>query len=512
MTTISLARRALLLSALTLLAGCDQELVCAADQQACGDACAAIGTDPDNCGGCGIACAPGESCVSGSCTCPATACDGACVDLESDPANCGACGVACAGDQVCTTDDAGVTACAGACAGSFQQLCGRACVDRATNPWHCGECGRACGTNERCSGGRCLADLYLACFNTSELRGASAALEAAGIPLRADPGPVSLAWSSGVLFAASAAPGGSETLWAARFGAPGARIEPVVRTRIPQPDLQFVAEHEGLLYVSHSSVGSLLIVTGLGALVEEIPLSTSPAANPQGIAFVGSEAYVALNETGEVVVLDVSNVPACAAGTRSPPCATELARVDVQPLAAEDALARPSHLAVAGGRVFVALWNLDPYWSVPAGGTGRLAVIDPATRALDQTVSSGGTKGLVDLGAGCLNPADAAVHGTTLYVTCGAFDYSAWPEVTIQGAGIARVDLSGATPAVLAMLPAAAGSAPGSLAFCEGTGYVADRNSGQVFRLDPSAGAVDGAELCPPANGFAYVADLECGR
>jgi hypothetical protein len=495
---------------LALLPACKKELVCASDQQACGGQCTSIETDPHNCGACGAACAAGESCAAGQCVCPATACGGACVDLTSDPSSCGACGVACSATQVCTTDGASATGCADSCALPSQTRCGRACVDLDANRYHCGACGRACGSNERCSQGRCVADLYLACFNTGELREATSDLAKAGIPLRVPPAPIGLAWAGGALFAASAGAGGAETLWKAQFDPPGTRVAPVLRTSVRQPDFEYLAEHRGLLYVAHASTGTLLVATPAGAIVDEVTLA-STTSNPQGIAFVGDEAYVALNETGEIVVLDVSNEPACAAGAAPSFCGRVIDRIDLSPLASAGALPRPSRILATHGRVFATLWNLDPFFSVPAGGTGRLAAIVPTTHALDTTVSSGGTPGLLDLGDTCLDVADLAVQGDTLYVSCGAFDYSNYPSVKIFGAGIATVDLSGPSPVLGQLLPSPADAAPGKLAFCGGAGYVGDRNTGRVFRLDPVNGALGGVELCPPSGDYSYVADIACG-
>jgi stigma-specific protein Stig1 len=502
-----------------LLSGCGEDRLCSPDERLCGEACVAVSSDPANCGACGNACDVGEKCSEGLCRCGdgRADCDGACVDVRSDPAHCGACGVACDGATLCTTDGGGATSCKDSCALPTQTACGRACVALADDPWNCGACGRACGTNERCAAGACVADLYLACYNSNEIREATRALEPAGLPVAVAPGPIALASLGDALYVASAHWTGIETISELRRDPPAVRATVLRELNAPVQDLQALAVHAGLLYVSHSSTGTLLVLAPDGAVVDELPLLPAGAPpdaknpNPHGIAFAGDDAYVALNERNEVVILDVSGMAACARGDAAPPCASVVARIDVQPLASAGALARPSRLVAAGGRVYAALWNLDASWNPPAGSSGRLAAIDPATRALAAAVVTGGVAGLVDLGAGCLNPAGLALDGETLWVTCGAFDYSNYPAVAITGGGVVPVDLSGATPAPGAAIPAGPGEAPGNLAFCGGTGYVGDRNSGRVFRLDPAAGIVDGTELCPVFEGFAYVADLACG-
>lgn len=512
-------RSLLLPLALAALAACTDDKLCPSDQLLCGDACTPVATDAANCGACGNVCAAGEECSGGFCRCPdgRADCGGACVDVLSDPAHCGACGTACPGATLCTTDGAGATSCRDACAEPSQTACGRACVALASDPQNCGACGRACGTNERCEAGACVADLYLACYNSDDVREATRDLQPAGLPISVAPGPIGLASLGDALFVASARWTGLETLSAIRRDPPAVRVDVLHEMSAPSQDIQALAAHGGLLYLSHASVGTLLVLAPDGGVVDEVPLLPAGAPpdaanpNPHGVAFVGDEAYVALNERNEVVVLDVSGMAACASGAATPPCASEVARIDVQPLASAGALARPSRLAAVGGRVYAALWNLDAFWSPPQGSTGRLAAIDAATHTLDPAVVTDGVAGLVDLGAGCLNPAGLALDGGTLWVTCGAFDYSNWPEVTILGGGVVPMDVSGTLPAPGAAIAAGPGEAPGNLAFCGGTGYVGDRNSGKVFRLDPAAGIADGTELCPVSGGYAYVADLACG-
>lgn len=415
------------------------------------------------------------------CTADRVACDGECVSLLASPDHCGACGHAC---------DPG-------------QTCGNGLCEDAEN---CGAPDRACGSGERCVDNRCVAALYAACYNSDEVRPATPTLALAGQPIDVAPGPIALALLDGELYVASARPGGAEKVSRIARDPPRVRVLELPWTSAATPDLQFLGVHGGHLYVSRSSMGTLLVLRPDGAVVEEhaFVAAGQPNPNPLGVAFSGDRAYVALNARDEVAVLDVSSVGSC----ETPPCLQEVARVDVQPLASQGAHAKPSRIAIAGGRAYVTLWNYDATWSPPAGSTGRLAAIDLDTNTLD---GSAGPEGLVDLGTGCLDPADVAVQGTTLWVTCGAFDYSDYPDVRVFGQGIVPVDLSGAAPAAGALLPVPEDAAPGTLAFCSGGGYVADRNSGRVFRLDPEAGAIEGAELCPRSNGFAYVADLACG-
>ncbi|MBX3268840.1 MAG: hypothetical protein KF729_01180 [Sandaracinaceae bacterium] len=153
----------------------------------CGDGCRDIGRDPLNCGGCGVRCGAGESCVAGRCACggavgselgaeacpePAgvgglqanVCCDGACRDVTVDVGNCGGCNVQCGpnaicNDRICRCDPA--TPQFDDCNGDLG-LSGDGCeTNIQTSVPHCGRCGRRCSpanATGQCVGGTCLVE------------------------------------------------------------------------------------------------------------------------------------------------------------------------------------------------------------------------------------------------------------------------------------------------------------------------------------------------------------------
>ena len=127
---------------------------CAVGLTNCGNGvCLDLLSDGANCGGCGVACLPGQVCSGGVCsvTCadPSQAmCGQSCVDLLSNPQNCGSCGVACIA-QSCYQ---GICQCQ---PGLMQ--CGSSCVDLQSDPLNCGGCGLPCAAGSACSFGICSA-------------------------------------------------------------------------------------------------------------------------------------------------------------------------------------------------------------------------------------------------------------------------------------------------------------------------------------------------------------------
>lgn len=124
---------------------------CGAGLTACGAVARCTDTDTSrlHCGACDNTCGPGEGCMGGECTCLAgfTDCDGECAALTSDRNNCGACGIDC-GLGTCS---AGTCNCA-----DDATMCGAGCAVLETDRNNCNECGNACGTGELCRESSCL--------------------------------------------------------------------------------------------------------------------------------------------------------------------------------------------------------------------------------------------------------------------------------------------------------------------------------------------------------------------
>ena len=392
---------------------------------------------------------------------------------------------ACKSEVVCTTG---------------QVLCDGQCTSLQSDASSCGACGRSCGAGESCSGGLCCQGdqcppaVYAACFNGNAVQGSTGVPAPVGAPVAVETGPISLAWRGSSLWVANSISNTLDRMSVSPSGLSADGPFPTVSVPVSGPfsDLEFLAEWNGLLHASNAAVGSLVIVDPDAAPpgIAEVPLGDF--AFPQGMAFAGNKAYVALNGSGEVVVVDLT-------------ARTVTKRIDLSSLASAGASALPSRLAVAGDRVYVTLWNLDASFS-PAGH-GRLAVIDATTDSLVPSVNP------VDLGGSCLNPAGIAVLDGTAWVTCGFFPYTATSAADITGAAFVPVDVSGPAPVVGAAVPVEL-AAPGSLVFCNGTGFAGDRFSGDVLRFDPVARTVTSRGLVcpPPSTGSSFVADVACGR
>ncbi len=170
-------------------AGPDGATVCPSDRLVCDGAC----VDPasrSHCGGCGIACGPGQACVAvmggGSggtdggvpldagpagpafacvvdCASMAgtTRCGSACVNLRTDTSHCGTCGTRCGlanAANACTDGMCAVQACFAGFANCDNALPNGCEVNTQTDPNHCGGCGNRCNlpnATASCASGAC---------------------------------------------------------------------------------------------------------------------------------------------------------------------------------------------------------------------------------------------------------------------------------------------------------------------------------------------------------------------
>lgn len=144
-------------------------LECASDQACCDFACTSIASDPQHCGGCGIACDPTETCQESVCRCGQPACGAGdvccdvsgellCVATDGNPNHCGGCGITCDAGERCLD---GACACQAAdgvfegCSNDENCCPGLGCRKLDTDELSCGACGVVCGAGELCDGGAC---------------------------------------------------------------------------------------------------------------------------------------------------------------------------------------------------------------------------------------------------------------------------------------------------------------------------------------------------------------------
>ncbi len=148
-----------------MTAGCLSPLVgaeCADSYESCAGTCVDTSSDPDNCGGCGIAC--DGVCVNG--VCPGgprqgdagVMPDGGTGDGGTSTGDGGTStgdGGTSTGDGGTSTGDGGTsTSDGGGGCGTGLQSCSGSCVDTSSDPDHCGSCGIVC-TSGLCMAGMC---------------------------------------------------------------------------------------------------------------------------------------------------------------------------------------------------------------------------------------------------------------------------------------------------------------------------------------------------------------------
>ena len=393
---------------------------------------------------------------------------------------------------------------------SDQNLCSNACVSLQSDNLNCGACGNACGAGQGCSAGACVdcsanpaacsAEVLAACANLNQVRAVTAGLTVSGAPLDTDALPISFARNGDTFYVANS---GSSSISAITLSPPsatsGASAIPVGNAPAGSGDLEYLVAHGGLLWTSNAQANTLVVVDpGTGHAIDELPLPPGPfGSNPQGMAFVGSKAYLALNAIDSVLVLDVSTVPGIAHA--------QAKTIDVSKLAPAGASAMPSRVLASGSKVFVTLAGLDATFSPPPGSHGQIAVIDTITDTALATP--------LDLGPDCLDPSGMALSGTTIWVACGfAFAGPGQP----MGGALVPIDASATLPTVGTPIKLS-GRAAGSVAICDGRGYAGATESGNVISFDPANRVLlnGGALVCPPptsGSAFSYVPDVICAR
>jgi hypothetical protein len=168
--------------------------------------------------------------------------------------------------------------------------------------------------------------------------------------------------------------------------------------------------------------------------------------------------------------------------------------------AAKPGTPHPYNMAQLGGKVFVALGNLRPDYSV--GGPGFLVGVVPSQGFTD-VIDLGGTDGRQ-----CQNSGAVRAGGSMLYVTCGG-DFSG-----STGRALVEVDPNAAKATRMRTLAASQG--PSGLAVTADKVWIGLSSSASLISVDRTTFALaDGADaahqaiqLTCPHKIYAYVADL----
>lgn len=166
--------------------------------------------------------------------------------------------------------------------------------------------------------------------------------------------------------------------------------------------------------------------------------------------------------------------------------------------AANPGTPHPYNMAQLGGKVFVALGNLRPDYSV--GGPGFLAGVIPSQGFTD-VIDLGGPDGHQ-----CQNPGSVRTDGTMLYVTCtGAFG----------GGGQALVEVDPASAKATRTLTLAAAQAPSGLAVTASKVWIGLSSTASLISVDRASFALaDGSTAHPsidlqcPHQVYQYAPDL----
>ena len=115
---------------------------CPGGWRRCAGVCVYILESSLNCGGCGVTCDDGQSCVGGQCSraCDGlTECESGCADISIDRDNCGGCGIVCDPDQNCL-----IGTCRGGGSDELRLVGGASSRDGRVEILHAGQWGTVC--------------------------------------------------------------------------------------------------------------------------------------------------------------------------------------------------------------------------------------------------------------------------------------------------------------------------------------------------------------------------------
>jgi hypothetical protein len=490
------------------------ELQCASGTEKCGDTCVAIQTDPNNCGSCALACAPGSVCLAGSCACPTspasdggivlpgpTSCNGQCTNTATDPNNCGGC--AGGGGSVCPFG----WACSG---GACLDLCpfpecpgapdgGTTCIDLNNDRQNCGACGNACLSGAQCQFGQCVTSIVAACI----VGNSGSVVPLLDVATSPHSGPA--AQVGGVPSALGVlgqtlleADGESQKLFElplAHLNVPLISAEKVALGQFPAQVFVEPSDAGARVYAISSGTNTLNIFDApstaygridddAGVTVGALGLTSSggypfgPGTSPEPFAKLGNHLFVPLFSTGQVVRLDVGNPIA--------PAVVDTFNLPVTPSFNPD----PSQALLHNGLVYVALNNLDSSFTP---GPPMLAKIDPS-----KSGSAAVTAVPLDSTA-CLNAVTLAELPNTggsalLLVGCAGkaqFDPVTFETISVDRSAVLLLD--GNDQPLASWTPSTdAGVVPpvvGKLAVVGSRVLVADQSAGRVYVVDVSGNA-----------------------
>jgi hypothetical protein len=489
------------------------ELQCASGTQRCGDTCVATQTDPNNCGSCALACAPGSVCVAGNCACPTipapdggivlpgpTTCNGHCTNTATDPNNCGGCagsdGVVCPFGSVCSGGG-----CLDRC--PVQNQCpggpdgGTTCVDLNNDRQNCGACGNACLSGAQCQVGQCVTSIVAACvvarsgsvvpvLDVATSPHAGPAAQVGGVPS-----------ALGVLGQTLLeADGESRTLFElplAHLNVPLISAEKVALGQFPAQVFVEPSDAGARVYTISSGTNTLNIFNApstaygridddAGVTVGALGLTSAggysfgQGTSPEPFAKLGNHLFVPLFSTGQVVRLDVSNPIA--------PAVVDTFDLPVTASFNPD----PFQALLHNGLVYVALNNLDSSYSP---GPPMLAKIDPS-KSGSAAVSALPLDSTVCLNVVSLTELPGTGGSAPLLVGCAGkahYDPVTFETTSVERTAVLLLDSN--DQRLAAWTPSTdAGVVPpsvGKIAVVESRAFVADQSAGRVYVVDVSA-------------------------